>query len=69
MSAPVLDIPVYEFEVNAHVYRVRFVGLHAHVLHGDGDMPLVTYLKKYIPESLHVLFLKRVWYIRKEFAI
>jgi len=70
MSAPVLDIPIYEFEVNAHTYRVRFRdNMHAHILYGEGDMALVLYLKRFIPESLHVMFLKRIMYVRKEFAI
>ena len=70
MSAPVLEAPIYEFEVNAHTYHVRFRdNMHAHVLHGEADMPLVLYLKRFIPESLHVTFLKRIMYVKKEFAI
>lgn len=70
MNAPVRDLPIYEFEVNGHAYKMRFRdNMHAHILHGEGDMALVLYLKKYIPESLHVTFLKRIMYIKKEWAI
>lgn len=70
MSAPTLSPSIYEFDVNEHTYRVIFRNnMHAHILHGEGDMALVLYLKRFIPESLHMTFLKRILYIKKEWVL
>lgn len=70
MSAATVNPQLFEFEVNGHSYSVCFRdGMHAHIQHGRDLVPFVPYLKRYVPEPLHVQFLKAVAYVKKEFVL
>lgn len=69
MASTTRDPQTYDFTLDERTYTVRFEYVHAYIVEGNGEYPLMLYLMNKVPKDLHASFLRRIAYVRKEFAL